>query len=268
MIILVLLGLCLFCTGCNGGGGSDPVLAWNFIKAVSTNYCLLGAPDWNQHFDMLKRYSINALRVFAYAGWGDNYCYQGWVGNDISQLNEGFLNGLKSFVKQANSKGIIVILSMFHKNGDPLAYAMTQSRDRVRAYCIGIAQKLKGMGVIFEAINEDVDQGFCNFVQSSVREVWPDAKTCFYRLGGANYFIDHVKNKNYIGGKKIHSNDVGGYAEYYNDNDYIRITQQAKDNGGHVEWLVYWGRGGQQFKTTQQIEAYYGNMLNGIKNIK
>lgn len=60
--------------------------------------------------------------------------------------------------------------------------------------------------------------------------------------------------------------DVGGYTNHYNNGDYINISQQAKEQDGHFEFLMYWSRNG-ELNSPEEIKRDYGDVLENIKSL-
>ena len=123
------------------------------------------------------------------------------------------------------------------------------------------------MQCVYESINEDIDANKAGFIQSEVRAVYAQAKTCFYALDGATYRIEHTGAKNYIGGRRIQSTDCPQLVNV-NNGDMYNISKQAKEQGGHTEFLMYWKRGGGICVTVQDLETEWGEGLRLISQLK
>lgn len=269
VLFLCMLALAIFMAGCDEpDDDSPPNIDYSYMLGLSPNYTMLYAPDYRDLIDMVAENRGNMIRVFAYAGWNDAYVYKPWLGGDITNIDQDYIDKLRMFVSYATSKGIITIFSIFHYNGDPFAYCMDEEGNRLRIMIHAIVNATKDKAVIYEGINEDINTSFANYVQNTIRQVKPDAKTCFYADEGGTYRIEHVLNKSYIGGGVIHSNDRSNYTQYYNAGDYYNIAKQAKEQGGHVEYLLGWAKDGRQLFHRQEIEAEYRDTLNLVKTLR
>jgi hypothetical protein len=209
------------------------------------------------------------IRVFGFAGWSDAYQYKPCLGKDLVQIDPNYIQRVKDFVNYATSKGIITIFSLFHNNGDNTAWITHASETSQREYIKAIVVATKGKAIVLEIINEDIDKNFCNFVQNEARKIDQNIKTCFYSMDGATYRIEHVLSKNYIGAKKIHSNDKSNYSKFYSANDYYNVAKQCKDQRGPgVEYLLAWSKSDKQLFHRSEIEAEYGATLDLLKTLR
>lgn len=272
LLILVILIVSFFLTGCDDGDGNDNPndnqIDYSFMSGISPQYTMLMANNYKELIDMVSDYHGNMLRVFGYAGWGDAVVYKPCIGNDLSNIDANYIQRVHDFVGYATSKGIITIFSLFHNNGDPYAWIAHANGNVQRTYMTAVYNATKGKAIIFEPLNEDVNHNFCMFVQNELRLLDPSVKTCFYADNGGNYRIEHVLSKGYIGGGKIHSNDKSNYSSFYNAGDYYNIAVEAKRQGGHTEFLMAWAKNGRQLFTRAEIEAEYKDTLNLLKTVR
>ena len=255
--------------GNNGGGTPATPIDYSYMLGASFNYCGLYRDNYKAMIDVLANHKINMLRIFGYNGWNDNPTYKPCTGNDLTQIDPAYIQRVKDFVNYANSKGIIVIFSLFHNNGDPYSWIAHQNGNIQRVYLQAVYNALKDNAVIWEALNEDVDVNFDNYVRNEIHS-WgnPNAKCCFYNVGGAEYRITHTANKNYVGGGVIQSTDTPQLVNL-NDNDLLNIATQAKQQSGHVEYLMYWSRNGGATSTTpEQLEANFGGALDALQALR
>lgn len=246
--------------GSSGGIGDTPPL----LKGVSFDYCPFDR-DWTPFLDMLASYKVNMVRVFAYCGWSGFAPFE-WD-RYMGDLKPGKVARIRRFVDDANSKGIWVILSMTQNNsGGGTEDITSKNRGEIATYIARMIEGLGTRGIIYETANEIDDRGFQEYVLEKLKENgarW----TCSYTHHiGATYRNFHTLNKNYIGGNAIHSNDVGGYTNHYNNGDYINIARQAKEQGGHFEFLMFWSKEG-ELDTPDEIRRDYGDVLEVIKGL-
>ncbi len=269
----LLIGFTLALSGCDTGGDNPPVtqptIDYSYMLGMSYNLCGLYQPTYKEMLDKLAEHKINATRIFMYAGWGDNYMYKPWNGNDCTSIDPNYIQQLKNVVNYANSKGIIVILSMFHTNsGDQYNYVVNENGQKLRVLIQAIVNATMTNEIIFEPLNENVDSGFAGFVQSEIRLIRPNAKTSFYSDNGGTYRSEHTAYNHYIGGGRIHSTDDPKLVNL-SDSDMFNIASEAKQQNGHTDFLVYFSRNGQPCSTTaEQLEKNFGAVLDLLKTLR
>lgn len=263
-LVLLLIYGCRHVKPDDGIGSNPPV----FLKGISYDYCALNpSKDYKPFIDMLNSYNINMLRTFAYCGWSEDFFpWTGYMGN----LKPEYVNRLKEFVSYANSKKIWVILSLFQDNaGGGTENITSRDKGELATYILKIVEVIKDKGVIFEAINENPDSDFQSWVLSELNKYGVRRSTYEVSLG-ADYDTHHTNDKNWTGqagwSKYIHSTDTPKLI-YLSDDDLIRISEQAKEKGGHIEFLVFWGRDSQELKTPQDITNEYGKVLEKLKGM-
>ena len=251
-------------SGESGIGNAPP----SFLKIISPHYGLYDR-NYMPFLDMLREYNVNACRVFAYGGgssWPD-FPFKLWSGNYMGDVLPEGLNQIVDFVKEANRRGIWVVISLTQNNsGGHTEDITSRNRGEIATYLSKVIPALKDYGVIFETANEIDDRGFQEFVLSKLRENGVRWSCSYAHDIGATYRSVHTLDKNYIGGRTIHSNDVGGYTGHYNNGDYINIARQAKEQGGHFEFLMFWSRNG-ELHSPDEIRRDYGDVLEAIKGL-
>jgi hypothetical protein len=251
-------------SGGSGIGDNPP----SFLKIISPHYGLYDR-NYGQFLDMLQEYKANALRIFAYGGgssWPD-FRFKLWSGNYMGDVIPDKMNQIISFVKEANKRGIWVIISLTQNNsGGHTEDITSRNKGEIATYLSKIIPALKDYGVIFETANEIDDKGFQEYVRDKVKE-FGGRYTCSYSHHiGCDYKNVHVKQKSYVGGGVIHSNDKDGYTNYYNNGDYINIARQAKEQGGHFEFLMFWSKKG-ELNSPDEIKRDYGDVLEAIRGL-
>ena len=245
----------------SGGIGDSPP---SNLRGVSFSYCPFGT-SWERFVDMLAEYKVNMCRVFAYCGWS-NFAPFEW-GRYMGDLNPERVGEIRRFKDYCNSKGIWVILSMTQNNGGGGTENITSvPKGELATYISRMVEAIGLSGIIYETANEVGDKGFQEFVLSKLKENGVRWTCSFVHDIGATYISIHTLVKNYIGGGVIHSNDVGGYTGHYNNGDYINIARQAKEQGGHFEFLMFWSRNG-ELHSPDEIKRDYGDVLENIKSL-
>ncbi len=273
--VTILVGaiVALSGSGCDEGNNTTPVVPidYSYMMGASPNYCMFGANNYKELIDYIAEHKINMTRIWIYAGWGDvtgSYVYKPWIGNDVTNIDQNVVNKIREVCKYANSKGIIVILGLFHRNGDPYSYVVNENGERLRVLIQAIVNATKDLQVIYEPLNEDIDPGFNGFVQSEIRLIKPDAKTCFYSCDGGTYRIEHTGAKNYIGARRIQSTDTPQLVNV-NNGDMYNIAKVAKEQEGHTEFLLFWKRqGGGVCNTPSELELEWGGALDLLKGLR
>lgn len=270
-LVLVLIFFLFACAHskppAGGGIGDTPPV---FLKGASYDYCALNPKkDFKPFVDMLSSYKINMLRTFAYCGWDEGFFpWSGYMGD----LKPASIKRFQDFISYANSKGIWVIFSLFQDNaGGGTEDITSRNRGELATYIVRIVQALEGKGVIFETINENPDKGFQEWVLSELRKY--GVRTSTYEVSiGADYDTHHTAENHFTGqpgwSKYIHSTDTPKL-KYLSDDDMKRIATQAKERGGHIEFLVYWGREGREgeLKTPDTIKNEYGRVLEFLRDM-
>jgi len=230
------------------------------VKAISPNYCLLASTNFKNFIDMVAKYKANALKIFNYCGW--DIQYYPWSGSMDNLLWER-LENLRTFIDYANAKGIWVILTMFQDNaGGGTEDILSKDKNMLAKYIQGIVEATKGRMVIYETSNEIANTDFQKWVLNELKKY--EVITASYQEDiGADYVIYHTLSQVYIGGGRVHSNDVAGYPSYYTFEGYKNII----DSGGSFEFLTYWDDKGNQLKTPEAQESFYGEVLRYLQNV-
>lgn len=266
LVLIVFLFACAHSKPPAGGGiGDSPPV---FLKGGSYDYCALNpSKDYKPFINMLNSYKINMLRTFAYCGWDEGFFpWSGYMGD----LKPESVQRMQDFVSYANSKGIWVILSLFQDNaGGGTEKIISKNREELATYIARLVQALEGKGVIFETINENPDRKFQEWVLSELRKY--GVRTSTYEVViGSDYDSHHLSIRNW-GGKPgwtgyIHSTDTPKL-RYLNDDDLKRIATEAKEKGGHIEFLFYWGRNGRELNSPRDITDEYGRVLEFLRDM-
>lgn len=251
--------------GGTGGTGDSPP---SFLKIISPHYGLYDK-NYIPFLDMLREYNVNALRIFTYGGgdsWPD-FRFKLWSGNYMGDVILEKINQIVAFIKEANKRGIWVIVSLTQNNSGGHTEDLTRRGEgEIATYLSKVVSAIKDLGVILETSNEVDDIDFQKYVLKKIKE-FSGRWTCSYKDDmGANYINVHIKQKSYVGGGRIHSNDKDGYTEYYNNGDYINISTQAKEQKGHFEFLFYFSNKG-ALDSPDDIKRVYGSVLEHIRGL-
>lgn len=220
-----------------------PEIDYSFLKGVSCDYCLPWKSmkknyDYIPFLNLLREYKINMTRIFAYCGW-DTGVFP-WEGRSYDRVRPDWLNRLRSFIRDANERGIVVILSLFQDNAGGGTEDITSAdKGQLAEYIRQVVEATKESEIIYETANEIADTGFQGFVLNELRKHGARLTCSYYHDIGATYRSIHTEQKTYCGEQAIHSNDVYPVYETITDEDYKRISQQAKEGKGHFEYLFF-----------------------------
>ena len=254
----------------------DKGIDWSFLMGLSTDYCLLGHGNWEAHLELLSDYNFNMIKVFLQCGWvGDvsGSDFRLYNGSDPNNINQANLNSFVNFVNLANSKGIIVMATLFVTNGGAFGNGMTHNKTATnyRNYIETVARAVAGKGVILDILNEEANTAFIASANDIIKKINPSIRTNGYKVGGCDYISYHKADKVFNSGANgIQSNDTAPAILSLSDDDYRNVTIGAKNGGKGVEWLLAWARDNSGYigNDIGRIKAQYGGMLGKLKQIR